>query len=53
MSAVGRFEQELLRIMRDQHADILETIRTEKALSPETEKKLVEAIDKFAKAFTP
>jgi F-type H+-transporting ATPase subunit alpha len=53
VSAVGRFEQELLRIMRDQHADILETIRTEKALSPETEKKLVEAIDKFAKAFTP
>jgi F-type H+-transporting ATPase subunit alpha len=53
VNAVGRFEQELLRIMRDQHADILETIRTEKEISSETEKKLVEAIDKFAKAFTP
>jgi len=53
VSAVNRFEQELLRIMRDQHADILETIRTEKEISPETEKKLVAAIDKFAKAFTP
>ncbi len=51
VNAVGRFEQELLRIMRDQHADILETIRTEKEISSETEKKLVEAIDKFAKAF--
>ena len=48
VNAVGRFEQELLRIMRDQHADILETIRTEKEISSETEKKLVEAIDKFA-----
>ncbi|MFS8523427.1 MAG: hypothetical protein FWJ83_01070 [Limnochordales bacterium] len=53
VNAVGRFEQELLRIMRDQHADILETIRTEKEISSETEKKVVEAIDKFAKAFTP
>ncbi|HEX5599504.1 MAG TPA: F0F1 ATP synthase subunit alpha, partial [Hyphomicrobiaceae bacterium] len=53
VNAVGRFEQELLRIMRDQHADILETIRTEKEISSETEKKLVEAIDQFAKAFTP
>ena len=52
VSAVGRFEQELLRIMRDQHAGILETIRTEKQLSSETEKQLVAAIDKFAKAFT-
>ena len=52
VTAVSRFEQELLRNIRDQHPEILETIRTEKQLSADTEKKLVEAIDKFAKAFT-
>jgi F-type H+-transporting ATPase subunit alpha len=49
--AVSKFEQELLRTLRDQNKDILDTIGREKALSPETETKLVAAIDKFAKAF--
>ncbi|MBZ0218634.1 MAG: F0F1 ATP synthase subunit alpha [Fimbriimonadaceae bacterium] len=51
VSAVGRFEEDLLRHMRDKHADILETIRAEKALSDETTDKLKAAIDAFAKAF--
>ena len=52
VNAVGKFEQGLLRTLRDQYKGILESIRTEKALSADTEKKLVEAIDKFAKNFT-
>jgi F-type H+-transporting ATPase subunit alpha len=52
VSAVGKFENELLLNIRDQHPAILESIRAEKALSADTEKSLVAAIDKFAKAFT-
>ncbi|MGH6816099.1 MAG: F0F1 ATP synthase subunit alpha, partial [Hyphomicrobiaceae bacterium] len=51
VSAIGRFEQELLHAVRDRHPDILEAIRTEKKLLPETEKKLVAALDAFAKTF--
>ena len=52
VEGVGRFEHEMLRTVRDQHANILEEIRAAKELKPETEKTLVEALDKFAKAFT-
>ncbi len=48
---VQRFEEELLRTFRDTHADILETIRTEKALSDETSARLKDAVERFAKAF--
>jgi F-type H+-transporting ATPase subunit alpha len=51
VNAVGKFEAELLRTLRDQHADLLDTIGAEKALSADTEKKLVEILDKFAKGF--
>jgi F-type H+-transporting ATPase subunit alpha len=51
VSAIGRFEQELLRTLRDKHGTLLETIRTHKELKPDSEKHLVEVIDKFAKAF--
>jgi F-type H+-transporting ATPase subunit alpha len=51
VTAIGRFEQELLRIMRDQHAGILDEIRAAKEIKPDTEKKLVAALDKFAKGF--
>jgi F-type H+-transporting ATPase subunit alpha len=50
VSAIGRFEQELLRTLRDEKT-ILDTIRTEKALSGDTEKRLVGVLDKFAKGF--
>ena len=52
VSAVNKFEQDLLRLLRDQGKDILDAIRTEKALSEATEKKLVAFLDKFAKSFT-
>ena len=52
VSAVGKFEADLLRLLRDEGKDILEAIRTEKKLSDETEKKLVEFLDKFSKGFS-
>src|SRR6201746_14237 len=39
-NAVGRFEEELLRRLHSQHADILEAIRTQKILNEELEGKL-------------
>jgi F-type H+/Na+-transporting ATPase subunit alpha len=48
---VRRFETELLRSMRAKNKDVLDGIRTQKALSPELEGKLKAAIDAFAAAF--
>jgi F-type H+-transporting ATPase subunit alpha len=48
---VRRFETELLRSLRSKGKDILDAIRTQKALSPELEAKLKAALDDFAKAF--
>ncbi len=50
-SAVGKFEEDLLRIVRDQHKTLLDTIALEKELSDESEKALTAAIDTFAKSF--
>jgi F-type H+-transporting ATPase subunit alpha len=50
-SDVVRFEEEMLRTIRDKHGDILETIRTEKKLSDGTSAKLKDAVEAFAKAF--
>ncbi len=52
VSAVNRFEAELLRFVRDKHQDLLETIRTEKALSDETNERVKQAVDAFSKNFT-
>jgi F-type H+-transporting ATPase subunit alpha len=52
VSAVGKFEEEFLRHMRNDGKDILETIRSEKAVSDDTEKKLVSTLDSFAQGFT-
>ena len=51
VSDVGRFEEELLRNVRDKHADILDSIRTEKEISDETGDKLKSAVEAFAAAF--
>jgi F-type H+-transporting ATPase subunit alpha len=51
VSSVSRFETELLRYMRAEHADILTAIRDQKEISKETGDKLKAAVDKFAKAF--
>ena len=51
VSDVGRFERELLARMHSKHAGILDGIRTKKALSPELEAELKDAIESFAKTF--
>ena len=48
---VVRFERQFLDTIRDKHSDILTTIRTEKALSEETEGKLKAFLDDFVKTF--
>jgi F-type H+-transporting ATPase subunit alpha len=52
VAAVTKFETDLLRMLRSDGADILDAIRTEQKVSDETEKRLVEFLDKFAKGFT-
>ena len=48
---VGRFEQGLLAEMRVKGGDLLETIRTEREISKDTEEKLKAFFDGYAKAF--
>ncbi|TQV79943.1 F0F1 ATP synthase subunit alpha [Denitrobaculum tricleocarpae] len=48
---IGDFEQKLLSEIRGKGADLLETIRTEKALSGETEEKLKAFMDSFTKTY--
>ncbi|GHD59591.1 ATP synthase subunit alpha [Thalassobaculum fulvum] len=48
---IGRFESQLLADVRAKAPGILEAIRTEKALSDETQGKLKEFMDSFAKTF--
>ena len=48
---VGRFEQGLLAEMRAKGGDLLETIRTEREISKDTEEKLKSFFDGYAKAF--
>ena len=48
---VTRFESALLTEVRAKHADILDSIRSEKKVSDETEGKLKDILDAFTKAF--
>src|SRR5689334_17835848 len=48
---VSKFEQQLLRLLREEHADFLGDVATKKELTADTEKKLVGVMDKFAKGF--
>ncbi len=50
VSAVQKFEASLLTALRDEKS-ILSAIATDKAVSDETEKKLVAFLDSFAKSF--
>jgi len=52
VSSVGKFEEGLLRMMRDSGKDVLATIRKEQAVSDETEKALTKLVAKFAKGFS-
>ncbi len=51
VSKVREFEEGLLRTFKDKHMDIMDAIRTEKAISDATGVKLKAAVDAFAKAF--
>ena len=51
VNQVGKFEQGLLSYLRSEGASILETIRSEKAISDDTKAKLKAALDSFAKSF--
>jgi F-type H+/Na+-transporting ATPase subunit alpha len=51
ITKVKPFEEGLLRFVRDKHADILEAIRTEKAISDKMMPKLKDAVTAFAKSF--
>jgi F-type H+-transporting ATPase subunit alpha len=48
---VGRFEQQLLRLMRARNADVLAEIRNAKQITPDTENKLKSILDQFAASF--
>ncbi|MDI6632218.1 MAG: F0F1 ATP synthase subunit alpha, partial [Thermoanaerobacteraceae bacterium] len=48
---VRDFENEFLKYMRTQQAGILESIRTEMEIKPETDAKLKSAIEEFKKGF--
>lgn len=52
LSDVSRFEEELLRHVKDANSDLMATIRDEKALSDETAEKLKDAVETFAKSFS-
>ncbi|GGD01697.1 F0F1 ATP synthase subunit alpha [Pyruvatibacter mobilis] len=48
---IARFEEELLRTFHEKHADVLTAIRETGALSDETNAKLREGVEAFAKSF--
>ena len=51
VAQVRRFEEELLRHVRDKHADILETLRTEQKISDALEAKLKSVLEAFSRSF--
>jgi len=48
---IGRFEAELLRLMRGKHADVLNEIRSAKTITPDSESKLKTILETFAGSF--
>jgi F-type H+-transporting ATPase subunit alpha len=53
VSAVRKFEDGLLRMMREDAPDILDAIRNEKQISDDTGARLKAAVEGYAKRFTP
>ena len=51
VTAVGRFEEEMLRFLKDKHGGVMDKIRESGELDEKTEEKLKKALDSFAKAF--
>ena len=52
LNRVRAFEDGLLSLLRGKHAEILDSIRTSKDLSAETEAKLKSVVEGFAKSFS-
>jgi F-type H+/Na+-transporting ATPase subunit alpha len=48
---ISRFENELLRLMRGKHKDLLDDIRTKKQITPENDAQLKTIIEEFVKNF--
>ena len=51
VSAVGRYQSELLARLHGQHQDLLDAIRTKKTLNDELEAQLKAVLDAFAATF--
>jgi F-type H+/Na+-transporting ATPase subunit alpha len=51
VAKVSEFEQGLLRLVRDTHKDLLESIRTKKELTNEISDRLKSVVDGYAKSF--
>jgi F-type H+-transporting ATPase subunit alpha len=51
VAKIKSFEEGLLRTMREKHADVMDAIRTEKAISDKTMPLLKAAVDAYAKSF--
>ncbi|MEO9169489.1 MAG: F0F1 ATP synthase subunit alpha, partial [Aestuariivirga sp.] len=51
VNRVKAFEDGLLRTFHDKHKDVLEAIRSEKAISDATMPKLKAGVDAYAKSF--
>ncbi|HWD67889.1 MAG TPA: F0F1 ATP synthase subunit alpha, partial [Caulobacteraceae bacterium] len=51
VSAVGRYQTELLARLHSQHQDLLDAIRTKKALDEDLEGQLKAMLDAFATTF--
>jgi F-type H+-transporting ATPase subunit alpha len=52
LNRVRAFEDGLLSLLRGKHVDILEAIRSSKDLSSDTEAKLKDVVQSFAKSFS-
>ncbi len=52
VSAVTKFEAELMPYMEAKHANILDSIRDEKKITDETEAELIKALDDFSESFS-
>jgi F-type H+-transporting ATPase subunit alpha len=51
VSNIGRFEAELLRLMRGKHTDVLNEIRTGRQITPAVEEELKSILEAFAGSF--
>jgi F-type H+-transporting ATPase subunit alpha len=49
---VRAFEDGLLSLLRSKHADLLDTVRSSKDLSSDSEAKLKDVVQNFAKSFS-